>query len=225
MTDRAFCFSLVLAELMVSAVVISPDDLEGVVLAKVMKSAKEIRPDDKKRGAAPAGGRAAAGLLSDAAGAGCLPAACLSGGRRCKEGGPAAGVMGCRGWPSVRRLLVVFRGWLCGGDPAAICGGNSVEFNQPLTTFLVVAMVWRLTVFVLCSYWQSRRLWRLFRSPWAWAVLGGLRGGFGGWLLPDQSREGVAEKWPVLPRIGGRVLPHILCSPPWTFGGGGKQAG
>ena len=35
-----------------------------------------------------------------------------------------SGVMGCRGWPSVRRLLVVFRGWLCGGDPAVICGGN-----------------------------------------------------------------------------------------------------
>ena len=31
----------------------------GLVLAKVMESAKEIRPDDKKRGAAPAGGRAA----------------------------------------------------------------------------------------------------------------------------------------------------------------------
>ena len=136
-----------------------------------------------------------------------------------------SGVMGCRGWPSVRRLLVVFRGWLCGGDPAAICGGNSAVFNQPLTTFLVVAMVWRLAVFFLCSYWQSRRCWRLFRSPWAWAVLGGLRGGFGGWLLPDQSREGVAEKGPVLPRIGGRVFPHILPTTPWTFGGGGKQAG
>ena len=34
----------------------------GLVLAKVMEEAKEIRPDDKKRGAAPAGGRAAAGL-------------------------------------------------------------------------------------------------------------------------------------------------------------------
>ena len=31
----------------------------GLVLAKVMKVAKEIRPGDKKRGAAPAGGRAA----------------------------------------------------------------------------------------------------------------------------------------------------------------------
>ena len=67
---------------MVSYVVISPDDSEGVVLAKVMEVAKEIRPDDKKRGAAPAGGRAAA---------------CLSGGRRGKEGGPAAGAMVCRG--------------------------------------------------------------------------------------------------------------------------------
>ena len=34
---------------MVSVVVISPDDSEGVVLAKVMKAAKQIRPDDKKR--------------------------------------------------------------------------------------------------------------------------------------------------------------------------------
>ena len=41
---------------MISVVVISPDDSEGVVLAKVMEEAKEIRPDDKKRGAAPAGG-------------------------------------------------------------------------------------------------------------------------------------------------------------------------
>ena len=49
MTDRAFCFYLVLAILMVSDVEISPDDSEGVVLAKVMKAAKEIRSDDKKR--------------------------------------------------------------------------------------------------------------------------------------------------------------------------------
>ena len=49
MTDRAFCFSLVLAILMVSDLAISPDDSEGVVLAKVMEMAKEIRPGDKKR--------------------------------------------------------------------------------------------------------------------------------------------------------------------------------
>ena len=49
MTDRAFCFCLVLAILMVSDVAISTDDLEGVVLAEMMKTAKEIRSGDKKR--------------------------------------------------------------------------------------------------------------------------------------------------------------------------------
>ena len=34
---------------MISVVVISPDDSEGVVLAKVMEVAKEIRSGDKKR--------------------------------------------------------------------------------------------------------------------------------------------------------------------------------
>ena len=48
--------------------------------------------------------------------------------------------------------VMVCRGWLGGGDPAAICGGNSAVFNQPLTTFLVVAMIWRIAVFFLCSY-------------------------------------------------------------------------
>ena len=67
---------------MILVVMISPDDSECLVLAKMMEVAKEIRPGDKKRGAAPAGGRAAA---------------CLSGCRRCKEGGPAAGVSGAVG--------------------------------------------------------------------------------------------------------------------------------
>ena len=53
MTDRAFCFCLALAILMVSDVAISTDDSEGVVLAKVMKAGKEIRPDNKKREGAP----------------------------------------------------------------------------------------------------------------------------------------------------------------------------
>ena len=97
MTERASCFSPVLAILMISVVVISPDDSEGVVLAKVMESAKEIRPDDKKRGAAPAVGRAAA---------------CLSGCRRCKEEGPppgrwSAGVDGAGNDPAaIRRYLI-----------------------------------------------------------------------------------------------------------------------
>ena len=47
---------------------------------------------------------------------------------------------------------VVCWGWLGGGDPAEVCGGNSAVFNQLLTTFLVVAMVWRLPVFFLCPY-------------------------------------------------------------------------
>ena len=34
---------------MISVVVISPDDSEGVVLAEVMEAAKEIRSGDKKR--------------------------------------------------------------------------------------------------------------------------------------------------------------------------------
>ena len=67
-----------------------------------------------------------------------------------------------------------------GNVPAAICWGNSVVFNQQLTIFLVVAMVWRLTVSALCAYWQSRRCWRLFRFPWAWVAVDGLRGGLGG---------------------------------------------
>ena len=64
-----------------------------------------------------------------------------------------------------------------GNDPATICGGNSVVFNQLLTTFLVVAMVWRLTVFFLCSYclfW--RRLWAI---PVPWGLGGGVGSGGG----------------------------------------------
>ena len=89
------------------------------------------------------------------------------GGRETPPGGGGAvggvqcgGARVCRGWPSgwpAWWLLVVCRGWLGGGDPAAICGGNSAVFNQQLTTFLAVAMVWRLPVFFLCSYWQFRR--------------------------------------------------------------------
>ncbi|MDY3224373.1 MAG: hypothetical protein SOW84_00660 [Candidatus Faecousia sp.] len=161
MTDRAFCFCLVLAELMVSTVVISPDDSEDVVLAKVMKAAKEIRPGDKKRVKTCV--KTPINRRSGWVPGGCLPfwGPEMQGGRARRRGD---------GLPVMSAA---------GNVPAAICGGNSAVFNQPLTTFLVVAMVWRLAVFVLCSYWQSRRLWRLFRSPGAWAVLGGLRGGLG----------------------------------------------
>ena len=115
-------------------------------------------------------------------------------------------------------LLVVCRGWLGGGDPSAISGGNSAVFNKLLKIFLVVAMVWRLSVFFLCSYWQFRRGWRLFRSPGAgrWWEVSGVA--WGCWLLDDQGMGGVAEKGAVLLRMGGRVLPHILLTPPWTLG-------
>ena len=107
------------------------------------------------------------------------------GGRAAAGGGAGCG---CQGGG-----VMVCRWWLGGGDPAAICGGNSAVFNQPLTTFLVVAMVWRLTVFFLCSYWQFRRLLGRFRSPGAGRGLadglGGLRvGGMG--AVGCQNRKG-----------------------------------
>ena len=80
---------------MVSYVVVSPDDSEGVVLAKVMEVAKEIRSDDKKRGAAPAGGLAADSLLWVPERQGGRAAAGAGGAVGCVQGG---GVMVCRGW-------------------------------------------------------------------------------------------------------------------------------
>ena len=117
------------------------------------------------------------GLLAAASAVGGRAAACLSGCRRGKEGGPAAGVMGCRGW--------------LGGQWS---GGNSAVFNQPLTTFLVVAMVWRLTVFLLCSYCLFWRWLGAIPVPWGLGGGGWSGGGLGMNCLPEPSREGVAEK-------------------------------
>ena len=125
-------------------------------------------------------------------------------------GRAAAGVGGAVGGCQVS-VVMVCRGWLGGGDPAAICGGNSAVFNQPLTILLVVAMVWWLSVFFLCSYRQFRRCWRLFRSPGAgrwWSVPGAV---LGCWLL-DQEMGGVAEKGTVLLRMGVEYCP--TSSPP-----------
>ena len=84
-------------------------------------------------------------------------------------------------------------------------------------------MVWRFAVFVLCSYWQSGCCWGRFRSPAAGVLVGGPAV-----VLGDRStgtiKGGVAEKGPVLTRIGGRVFPHILPSPLRTWGAG-KQGG
>lgn len=136
-------------------------------------------------------------------------------------GGAVCGVQGggamvCRRWPS-GRLLVVCRGWLGGGDPAAICGGNSAVFNQQLTIFLVVAIIWRLTVFFLCSYCLFWRRLGRFRLPGAGRGLadglGGLRGGLGLLAVGCWIRKGgVAEKGTVLLRMGVEYCP--TSSPP-----------
>ena len=161
-----------------------------------MAGTKHIRPGDKNAGPLRLGAGRRCGLLA---------ADCLSGGRRCKEGGPRRRGDG----------LPVMSA--AGNVPAAICGGNSAVFNQPLTTFLVVSMAWWLSVFFLCSYRQFRRCWRLFRSPGAgrwWSVSGGGMG-----LLAVGSGNGRGSgKRDGASQDGGRVLPHILLSPPRTLG-------
>ena len=89
-------------------------------------------------------------------------------------------------------------------------GGNSAVFNQPLTPFLVSAMVWRLTVSALCSYWQSRRGWMLFRSPWAWAAADGLRGGLGGVTSGPGKGGGSGKRAGASQDRGKSIPPHSL---------------
>ena len=103
-----------------------------------------------------------------------------------------------------------------------ICGGDSAVFNQPLTIFLVVAMVWRLTVFWLCSKGYSggrcladddRRPAPRLRCGCPWPRMqqaGGQAGtrGMGGGKMAGPSQN------------GGRVLRHIPFSPPRTRGSG-----
>ena len=98
-------------------------------------------------------------------------------------------------------------------------------FNQPLTTFLVVAMVWRLAVFALCSYQLFRRCWRLFRSPGAWAVLGGLRGGLGEVAAAGPGKGGGSGKRAGASQDRGKSIAPHSPHPSMDFGGGGKQAG
>ena len=97
----------------------------------------------------------------------------LSGRRRGKEGERRRRGWWCCRWLPGRRGdgLPGMAG--AGNDPAAICGGNSEVFNQPLTTFLVVAMVWRLPVFFLCSYCLFWRRLGRFRLPGAGVEVGG----------------------------------------------------
>ena len=131
---------------MVSDLAISPDDSEGVVLAKVMKTAKEIRPGYKKR--VKTGVKTPIYRRPGWGPGGWFPSLGAGDARRKRDATGGGGAVGGFQGGGV----MVCRGWLGGGDPAAICGGNSAVFNQPLTIFLSVAMVWRLPVFFLCSY-------------------------------------------------------------------------
>lgn len=139
-----------------------------------------------------------------------------------RQGGrAAAGVMVCRGWPGLRGDGLL---WMAGAgnDSAAICGGNSAVFNQPLTTFHVVAMVLGLTVFFLCSYCRFWRRLGRFRFPGAWVVVGGLvvvwdelstgtiKGGGSG------KRVGVFLRW-------GKIYSPTSSTPLSDLWGSGKQ--
>ena len=120
MTDRAFCFLLVLVELIVSAVVISPDDLEDVVLAKVMEVAKEIRPGYKKRVKTgvktPINRRSGWGPGGSVV---CWRILAFLGAGEARRKRDAAGAGGAVGGCQVSGVMVCW-GWLGGGDPAAI---------------------------------------------------------------------------------------------------------
>ena len=105
-----------------------------------------------------------------------------------------------------------------GNGPAAICGGNSAVFNQLLTIFLVVAMVWRLPVFFLCSYCLFWRRLGRFRLPGAGVEVGGPVVVLGVNCLPEPSREGVAEKGWGSSWDGGRFIPPHPPHPSTDFG-------
>ena len=83
-------------------------------------------------------------------------------------------------------------------------------FNQPLTTFLVVAMVLRLTVFFLCSYWHPIGS---FCGAGGYPISPGLGVGQGR-RRPAEGERGsperggeVAEKGTVLPGTGVEYSP------------------
>ena len=135
----------------------------------------------------------------------------LSGSRRGKEGGPPPGGGGAVGGCQVSGVMVC-RGWLGGGDPAAICGGNSAVFNQQLTTISCGAMDWCGYVFYLC-------ISAIYRPPGGDSVSRGRGWGAGGLGRSGRqggdtrpARGGVAEKGTASPRTGEEYCP--TSSPP-----------
>ena len=81
-------------------------------------------------------------------------------------GGLLGGLLGSCWWSAGDGWAVVIRRQFGGGDSAV--------FNQLLTIFLAVAMVWWLPVFFLCSDCLFWRLLGRFRLPGAGAEVGGL---------------------------------------------------
>ena len=138
------------------------------------------------------------------------------GGRAAAGGGGAVGGFQVSG-------VMVCRGWLCGGDPAEVCGGNSAVFNQLLTTIRCGAMDWCGSVFNLC-------ISAIYRPPGGDSVSRGRGWGDGG---PGRSgrqggdtrpaRGGVAEKGPASPRTGEEYCPTF--PPPHHGLGGCRKTG
>ena len=119
--------------------------------------------------------------------------------------------------------MVVCRGWLGGGDPAAICGGNSDVFNQQLTTISCGAMDWCGYVFYLC-------ISAIYRPPGGDSVSRGRGWGAGGLGRSGRqggdtrsARGGVAEKGTASPRTGEEYCP--TSSPPLHGLGGCRKTG
>ena len=53
--------------------------------------------------------------------------------------------------------------------------------------------------------------------PWGWAVVVGLRGGLGRLAVGSVNGRGSGKRGGAS-QDGGRVLPHILPTTPWTLG-------
>ena len=95
-------------------------------------------------------------------------------------------------------------------------------FNQPLTTFRVVAMVLGLTVSMLCSYCL---FWRwLWAIPVPWGLGGGgwSGGGLGGTVYRNHQGRGSGKRTGVFLRWG-KIYSPTSSTPLSDLGGSGKQ--
>ena len=113
--------------------------------------------------------------------------------------------------------------WSAGGGwGGQWSGGNSAVFNQPLTTFLVFAMVWRLTVFFLCSYCLFWRWLVAIPVPWGRGGGGGSGGGLVGTVYRNHQGRGSGKRTGVFLRWG-KIYSPTSSTPLSDLGGSGKQ--